>query len=139
MRISDWSSDVCSSDLHAQLPFRSSRLIGAERQPTSDCPQSYQQDPENALQTLDRDHCPVPHALAEVRTALRQVAERARGLSDLSLSPARTAFAGFSKLAAGASSLTGRCRDPAPSLPLRRRRNCFTILSSRLWQVTIRS
>src|SRR3546814_16536527 len=78
MRISDWSSDVCSSDLHAQLPFRSSRLIGAERQPTSDCPQSYQQDPENALQTLDRDHCPVPHALSDVRTALRKVAERAR-------------------------------------------------------------
>src|SRR3546814_5270789 len=32
MRISDWSSDVCSSD-----------LIGAERQPTSDCRQSLQQ------------------------------------------------------------------------------------------------
>src|SRR3546814_3411144 len=48
MRISDWSSDVCSSDLdgghgHAQPPFRSSRLIGAERQPTSDCRQSLQQ------------------------------------------------------------------------------------------------
>src|SRR3546814_5413984 len=42
MRISDWSSDVCSSDL-AQPPFRSSRLIGAERQPTSDCRQSLQQ------------------------------------------------------------------------------------------------
>src|SRR3546814_612199 len=108
MRISDWSSDVCSSDLdqagarfqidphglchdqgirshaspaqrtgsplvpaarhqgrgapcgesfwhwalgadgghgHAQPPFRSSRLIGAERQPTSDCRQSLQQSP----------------------------------------------------------------------------------------------
>src|SRR3546814_9046383 len=71
MRISDWISDVCSSDLpaarhqgrgapcgesfwhwalgadgghgHAQPPFRSSRLIGAERQPTSDCRQSLQQ------------------------------------------------------------------------------------------------
>src|SRR3546814_8709282 len=62
----------------------------------SDGPQSYQQDTENALQTLDRDHCPVPHALAEVRTALRKVAARARGLSDISLSPARTAFEGFS-------------------------------------------
>src|SRR3546814_7937509 len=28
---------------HAQPPFRSSRLIGAERQPTSDCRQSLQQ------------------------------------------------------------------------------------------------
>src|SRR3546814_11143801 len=64
MRISDWSSDVCSSDLpcgesfwhcalgadgghgHAQPPFRSSRLIGAERQPTSDCRQSLQQSLE---------------------------------------------------------------------------------------------
>src|SRR3546814_4290612 len=66
MRISDWSSDVCSSDLgalcgesfwhwalgadgghgHAQPPFRSSRLIGAERQPTSDCRQSLQQRSE---------------------------------------------------------------------------------------------
>src|SRR3546814_4212195 len=83
MRISDWSSDVCSSDLpaqrtgsplvpaarhqgrgapcgesfwhwalgadgghgHAQPPFRSSRLIGAARQPTSDCRQSLQQSP----------------------------------------------------------------------------------------------
>src|SRR3546814_2351293 len=74
----------------------------------SDGPQRYQQDPENALQTLDRDHCPVPHALAEVRTALRKVAERARGLSDISLSPPRTAFAGFSQLARGASALTWR-------------------------------
>src|SRR3546814_4908756 len=86
MRISDWSSDVCSSDLspaqrtgsplvpaarhqgrgapcgesfwhwalgadgghgHAQPPFRSSRLIGAERQPTSDCRQSLQQSRKN--------------------------------------------------------------------------------------------
>src|SRR5699024_2211612 len=30
---------------HAQPPFRSSRLIGAERQPTSDCRQSLQQSP----------------------------------------------------------------------------------------------
>ncbi|WP_305846211.1 recombinase family protein, partial [Pseudomonas aeruginosa] len=31
---------------HAQPPFRSSRLIGAERQPTSDCRQSLQQSPQ---------------------------------------------------------------------------------------------
>src|SRR3546814_4244010 len=151
MRISDWSSDVCSSDLLCNRGRREAKILpisafkrthaGARaefrfeiadfplsrqnlciharqlrplrRDPEgyqidSDGPQSYQQDPENALQTLDRDHCPVPHALAEVRTALRKVAERARGLSDISLSPARTAFVGFSKLAAGASSLTGR-------------------------------
>src|SRR3546814_9900025 len=52
MRISDWSSDVCSSDL-AQPPFRSSRLIGAERQPTSDCRQSLQQSHGTYLQILD--------------------------------------------------------------------------------------
>src|SRR3546814_2274670 len=46
MRISDWSSDVCSSDL-------SSRLIGAERQPTSDCRQSLQQSHGTYLQILD--------------------------------------------------------------------------------------
>src|SRR3546814_10494820 len=73
MRISDWSSDVCSSDLgrgapcgesfwhwalgadgghgHAQPPFRSSRLIGAERQPTSDCRQSLQQSPSSCATT----------------------------------------------------------------------------------------
>src|SRR3546814_4573384 len=91
-----------------ELQLRHLRRDPEVYQIDSDCPHCYQQDPENALQTLDRDHCPVPHALAEVRTALRKVAERARGLSDISLSPARTAFAGFSKLAAGASSLTGR-------------------------------
>ncbi|RKW89138.1 hypothetical protein D9R17_10390, partial [Corynebacterium diphtheriae] len=33
---------------HAQPPFRSSRLIGAERQPTSDCRQSLQQSPRDS-------------------------------------------------------------------------------------------
>src|SRR3546814_9413592 len=38
---------------HAQPPFRSSRLIGAERQPTSDCRQSLQQSHGTYLQILD--------------------------------------------------------------------------------------
>src|SRR3546814_19814644 len=33
-------------------PFRSSRLIGAERQPTSDCRQSLQQSPTDSLSTV---------------------------------------------------------------------------------------
>src|SRR3546814_21200575 len=72
MRISDWSSDVCSSDLHAQPPFRSSRLIGAERQPTSDCRQSLQQSrrvlpmPYQHANYADR-HPPRPERRAEDR------------------------------------------------------------------------
>nr|AMT81340.1 transposase [Sphingobium baderi] len=37
---------------HAQPPFRSSRLIGAERQPTSDCRQSLQQSPTTAFKKV---------------------------------------------------------------------------------------
>ncbi len=37
--------DIILGHGHAQPPFRSSRLIGAERQPTSDCRQSLQQSP----------------------------------------------------------------------------------------------
>src|SRR3546814_4470581 len=151
MRISDWSSDVCSSDLLCNRGRREAKILiipafklthaGARaefrfeiadfplsrqnlciharqlrplrRDPEgyqidSDGPQSYQQDPENSLQPLDRHHCPIPHALAEVRTAVRNLPERPRGLRDTSLSPPRTPFAGFSKLAAGASSLARR-------------------------------
>ena len=37
---------------HAQPPFRSSRLIGAERQPTSDCRQSLQQSRSGSFQAM---------------------------------------------------------------------------------------
>nr|WP_172692734.1 hypothetical protein [Escherichia coli]AWF76564.1 Mobile element protein [Escherichia coli] len=39
------TTDYLQQCRHAQPPFRSSRLIGAERQPTSDCRQSLQQSP----------------------------------------------------------------------------------------------
>src|SRR3546814_11825924 len=38
-----WALGADGGHGHAQPPFRSSRLIGAERQPTSDCRQSLQQ------------------------------------------------------------------------------------------------
>ncbi|MFC0308023.1 hypothetical protein ACFFIH_27105, partial [Rhizorhabdus histidinilytica] len=42
---------------HAQPPFRSSRLIGAERQPTSDCRQSLQQSRKpNYAKPHDQHH-----------------------------------------------------------------------------------
>ena len=40
-----WALGADGGHGHAQPPFRSSRLIGAERQPTSDCRQSLQQSP----------------------------------------------------------------------------------------------
>src|SRR3546814_8710184 len=40
---------------HAQPPFRSSRLIGAERQPTSDCRQSLQQSPRAQCRRVGQD------------------------------------------------------------------------------------
>src|SRR5699024_11803548 len=41
-----WALGADGGHGHAQPPFRSSRLIGAERQPTSDCRQSLQQSPK---------------------------------------------------------------------------------------------
>nr|QIS34434.1 Mobile element protein [Leclercia adecarboxylata] len=41
-----WALGADGGHGHAQPPFRSSRLIGAERQPTSDCRQSLQQSPQ---------------------------------------------------------------------------------------------
>src|SRR5690625_4143808 len=43
-----WALGAYGGHGHAQPPFRSSRLIGAERQPTSDCRQSLQQSPADA-------------------------------------------------------------------------------------------
>ncbi len=40
-----WALGADGGHGHAQPPFRSSRLIGAERQPTSDCRQSLQSPP----------------------------------------------------------------------------------------------
>ena len=40
-----WALGADGGHGHAQPPFRRSRLIGAERQPTSDCRQSLQQSP----------------------------------------------------------------------------------------------
>src|SRR5699024_3930308 len=43
-----WALGADGGHGHAQPPFRSSRLIGAERQPTSDCRQSLQQSPRRS-------------------------------------------------------------------------------------------
>src|SRR3546814_5254373 len=48
-----WALGADGGRGHAQPPFRSSRLIGAERQPTSDCRQSLQQSHGTYLQILD--------------------------------------------------------------------------------------
>src|SRR3546814_12610715 len=48
-----WALGADGGHGHAQPPFRSSRLIGAERQPTSDCRQSLQQSHGTYLQILD--------------------------------------------------------------------------------------
>ena len=40
-----WALGADGGHGHAQPPFRSSRLIGAERQPTSDCRQSFATEP----------------------------------------------------------------------------------------------
>lgn len=45
-----WALGADGGHGHAQPPFRSSRLIGAERQPTSDCRQSLQQSPNEGRQ-----------------------------------------------------------------------------------------
>src|SRR5699024_519573 len=47
-----WALGADGGHGHAQPPFRSSRLIGAERQPTSDCRQSLQQSPAEELEQL---------------------------------------------------------------------------------------
>ncbi|WP_234926102.1 Tn3 family transposase, partial [Aeromonas veronii] len=44
-----WALGADGGHGHAQPPFRSSRLIGAERQPTSDCRQSLQQSLDDGL------------------------------------------------------------------------------------------
>ncbi|MGE4411083.1 MAG: hypothetical protein AB7D33_10990, partial [Sphingobium sp.] len=49
-----WALGADGGHGHAQPPFRSRRLIGAERQPTSDCRQSLQQS-RTAYYTEDRD------------------------------------------------------------------------------------
>ncbi|MDX3911594.1 MAG: biliverdin-producing heme oxygenase, partial [Sphingobium sp.] len=51
-------------------PFRSSRLIGAERQPTSDCRQSLQQSPDKRLQAALPDltqRCRLPLVIADMQ------------------------------------------------------------------------
>src|SRR5699024_12032784 len=47
-----WALGADGGHGHAQPPFRSSRLIGAERQPTSDCRQSLQQSPAVRLSNI---------------------------------------------------------------------------------------
>ncbi|MEG8124516.1 recombinase family protein, partial [Xanthomonas hortorum pv. gardneri] len=48
-----WALGADGGHGHAQPPFRSSRLIGAERQPTSDCRQSLQQSPLDYMREGD--------------------------------------------------------------------------------------
>src|SRR3546814_20778708 len=66
MRISDWSSDVCSSDLVAARPLFDDRLFvafpeGEEPPPASISPD---QIDERRLLLLEDGHCLKDHALA---------------------------------------------------------------------------
>src|SRR5690606_32443045 len=64
-----WALGADGGHGHAQPPFRSSRLIGAERQPTSDCRQSLQQ---SLLCAFGPDSC------ADSRRAIRELSDLAR-------------------------------------------------------------
>src|SRR5690606_1051979 len=83
-----------------------------------------------------------PWAGAAVRSAARSWAERARGLARLSASAARrvprNSRVKVAALAAPAAA-GGAWREPAASRPLRSRRKCFTMRSSREWKVTTAS
>jgi hypothetical protein len=65
-----------------------------------------------------------------VRTAARNVADRARGLPATSASDGRTARAGRSKLGARAVGANGKWRDPDGPLPDLSRRKVLTRRSS---------
>src|SRR3546814_10527970 len=49
-----WALGADGGHGHAQPPFRSSRLIGAERQPTSDCRSGRSEEHTSELQSLMR-------------------------------------------------------------------------------------
>src|SRR5690606_26279834 len=80
---------------------------------------------------------PPDQAGAAVRTALRNVADRARGLRASSALPGRTLRAGGWKVAARAGGASaGRWREARTSPPLRSRRKDLTIRSSVPWKLT---
>src|SRR5699024_9635515 len=63
-----WALGADGGHGHAQPPFRSSRLIGAERQPTSDCRQSLQQSLRRHAH-LALDHTSIEHSRDGVAVA----------------------------------------------------------------------
>ncbi|WP_456304604.1 winged helix-turn-helix domain-containing protein, partial [Burkholderia vietnamiensis] len=74
-----WALGADGGHGHAQPPFRSSRLIGAERQPTSDCRQSLQQSRAD-------DYLHKPFAYAEFLARIRSLLRRApRSIRDILL------------------------------------------------------
>src|SRR5699024_9815631 len=52
-----WALGADGGHGHAQPPFRSTRLLGAERQPTPDCRQSLQHSPLNQASCRTWKHC----------------------------------------------------------------------------------
>src|ERR1700744_2733925 len=75
---------------------------------------------------------------ASVRSAARSLAERARGLADISASSGVTGrLVKIVKLGA-AFAVSGRCRDPPPALP-RSPKKFLTMRSSREWNDTTTS
>src|SRR3546814_3696099 len=60
MRISDWSSDVCSSDLLAVKRRRPDPLVRLRSFPAVACPGGYAQDLGKRIGPLSRENCAVP-------------------------------------------------------------------------------
>src|SRR3546814_8359948 len=65
-----WALGADGGHGHAQPPFRSSRLIGAERQPTSDCRQSLQQSHGTYLQIRSEEHTSELQSLMRISYAV---------------------------------------------------------------------
>src|SRR3546814_16806040 len=109
MRISDWSSDVCSADLLGDFPAQVLELVALGRdlqrdQIEAERADHARQELAHALQPMGCGHAASPvQAAFAVRRATRNVAERARGLRSIYPYPARTARPTRSKLGAGAA------------------------------------
>src|SRR3546814_2579095 len=65
-----WALGADGGHGHDQPPFRSSRLIGAERQPTSDCRQSLQQSQKCRRSCRSEEHTSELQSLMRISYAV---------------------------------------------------------------------